>query len=74
LARVFGIHGHEVDLGSPADEEEIDRALATFRSLLEPRDGPVVLELRLPPLGDFWTGIWETAGRERVTVGTGDGA
>lgn len=74
LAQVFGIDGHEVDLREPGSNAEIDRALDDLRGLLEPRGGPVVVELRLPPLGDFWTGIWEIAGRERVAVGAGDGA
>jgi acetolactate synthase-1/2/3 large subunit len=65
IATALGIAAWAIDFPSDRGSIEIQRALSTFEGVLAEAfrvDGPSLIELRLPGLGEFWTGIWRTQG------------
>ena len=65
LARACEIPAATVDWTTCVDETDISHAAAELRAELErarASQGPRLVEMRLPPLGDTWDGIWITKG------------
>jgi acetolactate synthase-1/2/3 large subunit len=67
IAAGFGIPAAAVNLRAPRTLDEAAESLDEFRQLLDDAlstPGPALIEMRLPPLGEFWNGIWTVTGFE----------
>lgn len=71
VAKSMGVDCTMIDLSDLSSEEKIEGELRRLRHQLVAglRDAPpLMIELRLPGLSDFWSGIWEVSGREAARV------
>lgn len=71
VAKNMGVDCTTIDLSDLSSPEKVDGELRRFKHQLVTglRDtAPRMIELRLPGLSDFWSGIWEVGGREAVRV------
>ena len=67
VAEGFGVTAATVDLRVMQTVEAVQDALRLFQQRLAEavdHDGPTLIEMRLPSLGDFWEGIWTVKGFE----------
>lgn len=67
LAAQFGIASSVVEFHVDRGLAEIEGSLSAFEERLEEAlylDGPSLIEMRLPSLGEFWAGIWVVKGFE----------
>jgi acetolactate synthase-1/2/3 large subunit len=71
LAERLGVTSWAVDFRIDRGLSEIEGAIADFERRLEDAlatEGPALIEMRLPSLGDFWAGIWMISGFEERRV------
>jgi acetolactate synthase I/II/III large subunit len=71
VAKNMGVECTMIDLSDLSSPEKIAGELRRFRHQLIVglrETAPLMIELRLPGLSGFWSGIWEVAGRETVRV------
>lgn len=69
LASQLGVTSSVVEVPTDRGASEIDGAISAFKARLAEAstgEGPHLIELQLPSLGEFWTGIWQTKGFEQV--------
>jgi acetolactate synthase-1/2/3 large subunit len=67
LAAQFGIASSVIEFHVDRGLAEIEGSLSAFEERLEEAlslDGPSLIEMRLPSLGEFWAGIWVVKGFE----------
>jgi acetolactate synthase-1/2/3 large subunit len=77
LAEAFGLRAVSIEWSPEKGPDAIDRAGQRFAAALEEaisRREPTLIELRLPPLGPTWDGVWATKGAEPVVAGSTEAA
>lgn len=70
-AAEFGVSSSSVELPIDRGIEVLERSIVEFRRQLAhalTADGPYLIELHLPPLGNAWDGIWLTQGYEQMAA------
>jgi acetolactate synthase-1/2/3 large subunit len=71
VAKSMGVACAVIDLSDLSSPDRIDAGIRSLKRQLVAglRDAaPHMIELRLPGLSEFWSGIWESTGREAVRV------
>lgn len=71
LASQLGVTSSVVEVPMDRGASEINGAISAFEARLAEAstgEGPHLIELQLPSLGEFWTGIWQTTGFEQVAT------
>jgi acetolactate synthase-1/2/3 large subunit len=74
LAAELGVTSAVVEFPVDRGLDVLRQSIAEFRARLTGAlagAGPHLIELRLPPLGDAWHGIWRTEGYERHAAAAG---
>jgi acetolactate synthase-1/2/3 large subunit len=74
VAEAFGVKAITIQWSPEDGPDAIDRAGEQFAAALEEaisKREPRLIELRLPPLGETWEGVWETKGKEPAPAGAG---
>lgn len=69
LAAALGVEARVIDWAASMEAGTLEEAASGLEAQLVDAftaRQPRLIELRLPPLGDAWSGIWRTAGLEQV--------